>query len=198
MALDLFSMVLSGAVSWSVGKIIDVGIRCWQCGEKWDDKIGNAQFNDLGCKNCWTQNRQFTNACDFTVNNEFEIAQTAFKFNGNWKWNYDPTEKSLFKTKYKDFIFFPGQMRILGLENKQIVIEANISEFESGIVHAKMQKIFVPDTYDFYNDKVCLDLNTEDLPNKIKDDRIIAVEIKILSKYNDLLCKDRLLGNFWK
>lgn len=68
--VDLFGMVLSGAVSWGVAKSLDVLVECPRCAERDKARIANVEVNRIQCRNCQLGTGQFTNACEFTVDRQ--------------------------------------------------------------------------------------------------------------------------------
>ena len=86
--MDLSSLFLKCALSWGFGKVLDAVVKCFSCGNRSEQRIGNVQNNYIYCKNCHKETTQFTNACDFTINKRsLEIGQGIVTPSGKkWYW----------------------------------------------------------------------------------------------------------------
>lgn len=194
MWIDLLKMILSGAISFMAGEILKVIVYCPECDNQQIEKIGNIQYNTISCKNCSHEVIQFTNACNTTIGKEGEIGHAAAKFIKGYSIAIDPQDKSIFKKKYDDWLFFNMAVRSLGLEDIDFVIKGEISDYDSGKIYTTKEEIYHPVYYDaiwYENARIPLRWNV--IPKHERDDRIFAIDLKVLSRYGDLLCEDRIL-----
>ncbi|TVL96654.1 MAG: hypothetical protein CV087_23460 [Candidatus Brocadia sp. WS118] len=194
MAIDLFGMVLSGAVSWGVGKILDVVITCDYCTEEFEEQIANVQENYLGCPNCYTEIVQYTNACDFTVDNDGRIGHISAKFLRSFSEGWDPIDDY---EHYPDWLFFDAAMRAIAMQDKQIVLSGQISDYNSGIIYTSNDSICTAESFDtVWYDDLRIPLNWTDIPEEVRDYRIFAIDLFVKSRYGDILNTDRFLTQF--
>ena len=200
MAIDLFGMALSGVVSRGVGKVFDAIISCDHCGQQENTRVGNIQLNQLGCKNCWKETSQFTNACDYTINNTSkEIGHVAALFTGGYSVNRNPSECGWFPPDRTGWLYFYINARAIGMLGKQFVITGKIVDYNSGSIYTQRDVIYnVPyqDTTWYGNHHFAL--SWHDIPESERYSKPFAIDLIVKSEYGDVLCKDRRLENLWK
>lgn len=197
--VKLCEVVLTSAVSWGVGRLLDAMITCDNCGQRAPSHLGNCQRNTLGCRNCWQEVIQFTNACDFTVAPDGHVAHVGALFRGGWQWDRDPADKGFFAKNYEGWVFFNAAMRARDMRGKQFVLNATLSDYNSGEQFTSRDVIYNPTYADSrWYDNFSVDLRGYDVPNEQRDSRVMAVDMRIKSRYGDVLAEDRLLANLWK
>lgn len=198
--IDLFSMVLSGAISWGVGRILDTLVTCDRCGQRDPSTIGNVQVNHLGCRNCHQEVIQFTNACDFTLGPNREVGHVAAKFRGGYAVDLNPSEKGWFQPRREGWLYFYTAARAKDMLGKQFVISGAIVDYENGVVYTKRDVVYEPIYQDcqWYNPAECIALRWHDIPENCRDQRVFAIDLKVRSRYGDVLCEDRRIEQLWK
>ena len=158
-------MVLSGVVSWGIGRILDVVLKCDRCGERMNSRVGNRQINTLACKNCWHEVIQFTNACDYTVSPDGYVGHVSGKLLGGFSVGEDPANRGFVAKKYPDWIFSYTAFRARDMLGKQFVVVGKITDYSSGTVYAKNEVIYTPSYQDSrWYDNSCIALRWKDIP----------------------------------
>lgn len=196
MAIDLFGMILSSGVSWGVGKALDVLLECSRCGERADARIGNAQLNSLGCRNCSHSVSQFTNACNLTVGQNGRLGHVGLRFD-YLEHTYDP--KKFFPTNKYGYLYFGSEVRAHHLDGKQFVIAHRLLDYNSGRVYAETNgAIYTPQWDDaVWKPKSSSSIYFPSIPHPEQNDRILAVEVFAKSNMGDILCRERILLRLW-
>lgn len=196
MAIDLFSMIVAGGISWGIGKILDVFISCDLCGQKDRVRIGNVQFNNLGCSNCYREIVQFTNASDFTVDQKGRVGHVGAKLLGDYSLNVNPAEERI----YEGWLYFYVEARALDMLNRQFVLSCEILDFESGIIVSKGRSEIYTSAYQDsrWYEGAFLAVRWDQIPDAYRDNRIFAIDLKVRSEYGHLLCEHRRLEKLWK
>jgi hypothetical protein len=196
MAIDLFGLILSSGVSWGVGKVLDVLLECNRCGERADTRIGNAQLNSLGCRNCSHSVNQFTNACGLTVGQNGRLGHVGLRL-GYLEHTYDP-KKFITSNKY-GYLYFGSEVRAHRLSAKQFVISRRLLDYNSEKVYAESGGIIYTSQWDdtIWTPKSSSSLYFPTIPQSEQDDRILAVEILARSNMGDILCRERVLLRLW-
>ena len=191
--MDLFSMFLNSAVGWGVGKILNTLTHCFICGQKDENRIGNVKYNHIECSNCHKVVNQFTNSCDFTFNRHtLEIGHAVWgPADYKYKWI---TEGGIFSAK-KSFLRIPFSVLVKGLSSRSIVIKTILSEYNSGsiiLAHSALEHISSNrESWNYGHD-------FQDGNFKNIAPCIVAVDIRIMSEYKDVLFEDRQLIKPWK
>lgn len=203
MAIDLFGTILSSAVSWGVGRILDVFLTCDGCGNRFRQQIGNGQSNTLGCKNCWREIIQFTNACEHTVHKNGQVGHVGAKLGIGFYIGEDPAEKPGWfqgKTKYPEWLFFPAATRARDMKGRQFVEVGEIRDYDTGMVYSQHQVVVSPphdDSRWYENHRIAIPWTNIPEEHRIKN-KVFAIDMKIKSVYGDVLCEDRHLTTLWK
>ena len=140
--IDLFSMILNGAVSWGVGRILETLVTCDACGQQDPCRIGNVQSNHIDCRNCHQEVIQFTNACDYTVGPNQEIGHVAAKLRGGYSSNENPRERGLFQPAREGWLYFFTAVRAREMLGKQFVLSGLISDYSTGVVYTRRDVIY--------------------------------------------------------
>lgn len=151
----MFDMFLSGAVSWGVGKALDVLTKCEHCSEENNQSICNVDYNHIECSNCHKETEQFTNACDYTVNRKSkQIGHVLI----------DDSFNSLKIGYYSDFFTdkritsfsIPVRVMTYAMMNQPFILETSISSFyggstytDSSVIHANCNKSIVTPSLNF-------------------------------------------------
>jgi hypothetical protein len=199
MVFDLFGMILESAISWGVGRILDVLFTCDYCGQKEHTQIGNVQTNYLGCTNCSREIVQFTNACDFTVGTDGETGHVGAKLLGGYSVTKDPAEPSWLSKEYEGWLFFPIAARARDMLGKQFVVTGEVVDYNTGIVYVHNDTIYTPPYADSrWYDNCRMPLKWMDIPEDARDSRVFAIDLMVRSRYGDVLCEDRRLEQLWK
>lgn len=202
MTIDLFGMVLSSAVSWGIDRLLDVTLSCDNCDHRFSGRIVNCQANALGCRNCSREIIQFTNACDYTVARDGKIGHVGARLLGGYMVGKDPLEKGWFSSgkDYPDWLFFNSAIRARDMQGRQFVVEGEIADYNTGDVYSRNQAIYTPDNNDarWYDKYGRIPVCWKYIPEQYRDKRIFAIDLKIKSKYGDVLCKDRIVTSLWK
>ena len=193
--VELFGVVLTSAVSWGVGKILDATLECFRCHRTSPSRIGNAQRNSLGCTNCWQEHVQFTNACDYTVAPSGRVGHVGAVFRGGWSIDHDPYNGK----SHRGWAFFYTALRARDLANRQFVVAGELSDYNRRITYSTWDNIYMPNGSDsrwYENER--LPLRWDTVPDEDRDSRIFAVDLTIRSRYRDELFNERLLVQLWK
>lgn len=81
--VDLFSLVLEGAASWAIGRILDAAVSCGRCGHNEPRFVNNYSTTNLLCPRCRTSLDQYTNATSHTVRRNGSVI-AAYVSNVHW------------------------------------------------------------------------------------------------------------------
>jgi hypothetical protein len=196
MAIDLFGMILSSGVSWGMGKVLDVLLGCSRCGERADARIGNAQLNSLGCRNCSHSVNQFTNACSLTVDQSGRIGHVGLRFE-YLEHTYDP--KKFFSANRYGYLYFGSELRAQQLNGRQFVIGHHLLDYNSGKVYTESNGMIYTPRWDdtIWTPKSSSSVYFPSIPHPEQNDRILALELFAKSNMGDILCRDRVLFRLW-
>lgn len=200
MAIDMFGMVLASTVGWGVGKILDTVTNCNKCGQEQDVRVGNIQENHLGCKNCGLVAKQFTNACNFTIDKNRRIGHVGGSLLGNYSVDDNPKDESwFFKKNYHGWLFFPVELRAIDMLGKQFVTKLNVIDYESGIILAESELSVWDSIYQDseWTDKPVIPLNWKLIPEDYRNKRVFSIELLIKSELGDVLYQTRRLETLW-
>jgi hypothetical protein len=193
--IDLFSLILSGAASWGIGKVLDVTFDCFTCGEQNSTDIGNQQRNELECTNCYKQVTQFTNLCPFTLCDDRAIGHVGASFDGTWTVDVDPSTG----LHHPGWLFFANQIRALDLNGKQLAFSGELRDFQTAEIYSQRNWILSPSQRDFFlvGPPARIALRWDMVPAEFRNERILAVDLVVASRFNDELCRERLLVQPW-
>lgn len=191
--MDLFSMFLHGAMSWGVGRILEVVTRCFRCGQQDERDIGNVQTNWLECSNCHEELEQFTNACDFTVDRRSqEIGHAIW---GPWEYKYEWVKEGGIFQPTNHMLRIPFRIRTRGLSGRAIVVETELSRYRDESFITSHESVIYPSSNATRH--TCAHLYPDS--NFDRDDQgIIAVDIRLMSEYKDVLYEDRRIIKPWR
>ena len=196
--VDIFGAVISGAIGWGTGKVLDAVVECLRCQYRFEDRLGNVQLNTIGCTNCWCEVAQFVNACDYTLTEGKRVGMVAATFLGGWKHDSNPSERGLFAPKREGWVYFDTNVRSLDMIGRQFVITGELSDYNSGAVYATSDRIYTPGNHrDWQWNQDHLSLFRNHVPAEHRDGRVFAVDLKIRSPHGDVLSEKRLLANLW-
>jgi hypothetical protein len=124
----LATIFLTKAAEWAFGKALDVLWDCFVCSDRNPSRIGNVMHNDLECPNCHRVHRQFTNACQTTVNTVTgRIAHIGVGYEGTSPDKRPP----LFKVFRPKFITPMFVLHADHLSGHQLVQRLTVSDFET-------------------------------------------------------------------
>jgi len=194
--INLAPMILTAGMSWGIGRTLDVLVKCFNCDYVKNERIANVQKNELGCYNCGQEYVQFTNACDFTVSPDRNIAHVGAIFRGGFGVDVDPVDSR----DLPGWLFFYTSLRMRGFMGKQVVVKGELQDYDGREVFSEYSMIYPlaqPDVC-FNNERQSLPVRWDSVPVEYRDERIFAVDLKILSKYGDLLFQERYLTHIWK
>ena len=119
--IDPFSLVISGASSWAIGRLLDSAVSCF-CGGVHERNIQNNITNQIACPRCNGSLDQYTNATQHTVNRNGSIA--AAHISGiRWeKWG------GLFSGRFNPHF----RVRSVNSKYEDLVVRFELSEFHAG------------------------------------------------------------------
>lgn len=166
--MDLFSVILEGALSWGVHRILDSIVEC-NCGRGREKEITNVDYNMFRCQSCSRALNQYVNANDHTVNRNGTVIAAAV---GGIHW---PSWRSEFKFYY--------DLHVINSKNESIVVEAEFSEFHGSPFH-KYEYIQRPShQYSVWND-TWISIPSSRFPD---EKGIINLDLKVYNTWGDLL-----------
>ena len=187
-------MFLSGAFGWGVGKVFDAITKCFVCGQQDERRIGNVQNNYLYCSNCHKENRQFTNACDFTIDKmSLEIGQGIVRPAGK-KWIWE-NKGGWFEEKTK-WLMIPHFVRLVGLQGRDVVLKTEIRSYDTNKLICTYSSLLTPSSHNSKWDGFNHLFQDGNFRN-IKD-KLLSVDGILMSEYKDVICEDRRLIEPWK
>ncbi len=179
MAIDLFSIILTSATSWGVGRILDV-VRGCVCGGEKDREVENQAFNDHVCGRCGRSLTQYTNATSHTTNRNGSIASAHIS---NIRF---PKVKKLLNVHF--------DLDVVNSKHEDMVAKATLSEFNGSVID-EHKMVFHPRRERWRYKKMTFVLAaTAQLPEK---GCVIAVDFKAYNLWGDLLYEERKLGKYW-
>jgi len=190
--MELFSMFLSGAISWGIGKILDIIFYCNTCSEPNDENIGNKQSNFLECSNCHKVIEQYTNACDFTIDKSTKQIGHGIFAPKDYLWLWTCGD-GLFDFS-NNFLQIPYQHRIEGMKDRSVIFEAIFRKYDNDVVIKTFQDVL----YCTYESSY-FDYSIRTHKDTFKDEHkgIISVDARIMSDYRDVLYDNRRIIKPW-
>jgi hypothetical protein len=178
MAIDLFSVVLSSAVSWGVNRLLDSALKCFRCGENQAAEPDNDAFNDFRCGSCRHSLHEYINATQHTVNRNKSVV--AAKVHGtHW-----PAWREDFKIFYSlDVVNSPYQ---------EIVVELLLSKFR-GDQFDRFESIRKPtNEYSYWTD-TWISIPRACFP---EEECTVAVDLNVYNIWRELLDRNRDLMSY--
>jgi hypothetical protein len=203
--MDIFSMILGKAIDWGIGKILDVTTSCLKCGQRDAKNIANVSNNTIECSNCHIVLNQFTNACNFTLNQQTrEIGQgVIWTPNVDYSWEkldrqpinlYEKLTSSINKNGLYDVqntLFIDYSMRSVGLLGQHLVVNIVISDFNTNQIITSWQDLMVAPYYDCTFNNRYFGFAKNSLPQL--NHQILAIDLMILSKHREVVAQQRRL-----
>jgi Zn ribbon nucleic-acid-binding protein len=193
--LDLFSLFLSSAADevtqCGAGGTLNVLAHCPICSQKDELGVGNIQFNDIECTNCHKHLRQYTNACDFTINKESRQIGHAVarktKKGCEWKFGgfFDP----------KRMFWLPWRVRLEGLCGRKVIVNTTVTSCEENKEVSSHTSVIKVDSKRYQ----CVISHGH--PKSRFDDtesRIFATDIKLVSENHDVIYESRRIVQLFK
>ncbi len=186
-----FDLLLSSLVGWASNKILDVVVGCKTCGQQDNGRIGNEQWNHLECSNCHAQTKQFTNACDDTVDPATRRIGHAIVVAEEWKREsqgfFDVLLGGAKPRLQMAFLLFES-----GLQNRTLVFNYMFRDFENDEVLFTDRLVWTPCTCrdPKCNHKRFSCWQPGDILEKHK---IIATDVEVLSERKVVLYQNRRL-----
>lgn len=187
--MDLFSVflnsLLSRAVDWAMGQILDVRSRCPVCGQRASLHIGNLQLNHMECSNCHKVTSQFTNACDFTISKQtLQIGHAALS-NGSFLYDWVGFYQFIMLSK----LVVPFNIQADGLSSRTLVLESLLRKFDDDKVVASRRTVLAPGSQSAQWKDHCHEWPGRTLIN-VKSPVLIC-DARILSEFRDVLTEHR-------
>jgi hypothetical protein len=175
--MDLFSVILSSGISWSIHKLLDSFVEC-RCGSTQTEDVTNVDYNAFRCRDCGRNLNEYINATDHTINRNKSIVAAKL---GHIHW---PTWRDNFKIYY-DF-------DVINSKYQEVVVELTLSEFR-GSVFERYESIKKP-RYELstWSDS-WINIPRNCFPIEACT---FAADLKIYNVWGDLLDAERLLGDY--
>ena len=191
----LFEMILSSMASWGVGQVLDTVTSCCICGNRDHQRVGNQRWNQLECPNCHVSVKQFTNACDDTVNRATGQIAHVLAQAEPWTWERNGFFRSMLTSSarvpgMRVYVPFPLFQR--GFAGRTLVLKCTFRDYEDEDVLHSSRQVWTP----------CACRNPKCNRNRIgcwqpgtmfEDHKIIATDVKLLSEHKAVLFEDRRL-----
>lgn len=175
--IDLFSVVLEGAASWGIGKLLDASVGC-RCGSSRHGGVDNIDYNKFRCSDCQRALNQYINATNHTVNRNGSVISAALS---GMHW---PAWRNNFKIYY--------DLDVINSKYEEVVVELELSEFRGYSFH-KYEIIKKP-TYEYtYWEDTWIRIDGSNFP---KEDCNVAVDLKVYNTWGDLLDIKRKLMEY--
>ena len=197
----LFEMFLSGAVGWGVGRALDVLTCCSSCREKNGTRIGNAQFNDLECKNCHKNISQFTNCCQTTFDTSTNQIGHGLLWTRDAQWELECRIEpqgfweSTFGggVKIQDHIKILYGVRLNGLKNRSVVVKRVLTCYKHGCPVFSEDLLCTVQTSDILFADSVWRVHRDRILYKKDHGDIFACDIYLESEFGDSLFQKRIL-----
>ena len=184
--MTIFPLFVQTLFQWGIGTTLDVLVKCFKCNQQDKTQIKNVAYNHIVCSNCHRVNKQFTNACDTSVDkHSMQIGQVALGSSQD-KWKYD----SPWFSNEEPSLYIPHDIRLIGLDKRTLVLKSELKSFETGkLIHSK-STVLVPSNDDtkFRNRNHIYNKST--LYHQARED-VLLVESKILTEYRDVLIESK-------
>ena len=177
---DPFGILLSSAVSWGIGKILDALLDCFRCGYDHTRDIQNRQVNYFSCPSCYNSIDQYVNACDYTFNRNSRRVGVAGISSTWWKgWG------GVFNPDFEPHC----SVWTLDLKGRDQVIRLELGELGLGTFFHQDVALSTS-----YRHSIWRDIKFR-VPSNIfpRHGCTVTVDFKVLSDYNDLLATRRRL-----
>jgi hypothetical protein len=191
--VDLFSVALTAAADWTVRRALEVIVRCNVCRQPNKTTVNNGNRNHLTCRNCAKSLDQYTNACNFTVQKDGEIAHvgldlaTEHQYLKKFCWTHLKTESK--------GIFVPGTFRFVGLKGRSVVEENFLRHFDSNAPIAQNDFVWTPKSNDCQY-SMRLDADISDVDQTPLEGKVLCLETTVRSRFGDVLFTDRDVFKF--
>lgn len=186
-----FDLLLSSLVGWASNKILDVVVGCNGCGQQDKGRIGNEQWNHLECSNCHAETKQFTNACDDTVDPATQRIGHAIVIVDDWRRESLGLLDSLFGGS-KPRLLMAFRLAERGFQGRTLVFNYTFRDFENDEVLFSERRVWTPCTCrdPNCNHRSFLCWQPGDILEKHK---IIATDVELLSERKVVLYQNRRL-----
>lgn len=174
MAIDLFSVLLEGGLTWGIGRLLDAAVGC-RCGRSTRREVTNVDYNRFRCPSCSRSLSQYTNATDHTINRNGSVIAAAVhgihwpSFRGDWKFYYD--------------------LDVINSRNEAVVVEAELSEFRGSCFHSYEAVLKPRYEYSTWEDS-WIRISEDNLPDF---SCTIALDLNVYNTWGDLLDRKRKL-----
>lgn len=176
--IDLFSVVLSSAVSWGVNRLLNSVVECYNCHSREYVDVDNIEYNDFSCGHCGHNLPEYINATDHTVNRNGSIV--AAQVHGiTW-----PAWRNTFQLDYR--------LDVVNSKYQEIAVELLLSEFRGGEFH-RYEAIYTPShEYTNWNNNWIriAGSNFPDYPCTV------AIDLNIYNVWGDLIDNKRRLMQY--
>lgn len=178
--IDPFSLVLNGAASWAIGRLLDTAVGC-VCGATHESEVANYTTSQLYCPRCSGSLDQYTNATQHTVNRNGSVA-AAYISGLRWdSWG------GLFSPRFNPHF----RVRAVNSKYEDLVLRFKLSEFQ-GRTFYEDQTILRPTYERTHWDDMWWKVSPETFP---EGRCTFAVDIIVLNTWGDELHRVRSLGN---
>jgi hypothetical protein len=196
--LMLFDMILNSAASWVVGQALDTVASCFICGQRDQRRVANRQWNHLECSNCHACVKQFTNACDDTVNQATGQIAHVIALAGQWTWQRNGFFRGMFSSAVSGpgpQTYVPFQLLHRGFGGRTLVFKCTFRDYEDDDVLHSCRRVWTP----------CACRNPKCDRNRIawwqpssmlEEHKIIAADVQLLSEHKAVLFEDRRLTDW--
>jgi len=204
-SMDLFSLflgsALSGVASTAAGAIVKVLAGCFACSQQDEERIANRSFNIIECRNCHKQAKQFTNACEATINPaNLQIGQVGVEFgqiaysSKEWsqRWGFLWLEKS---SGISHEFSLPLRVQFESLKGRSVVLETLLCSYDDDSLLGSSREVFaVRDARELRDDVVIRPVG--DAQKVLLKHEVLACDVRVLSAHRDVLFQDRTLMQY--
>lgn len=119
--IDLFSVVLSSAVSWGVRRLLDATVNCRRCGTAHYRDVENSNTNAFRCHRCNHRLAEYVNATEHTTNRNGAVVGAQI-YGTHW-----PSWRNSFEMYYS--------LDVVNSAYQEVAVELLLSEFRGEVFH---------------------------------------------------------------
>jgi|GEM_PF-675303 len=175
--IDLFSIILSGGISWGMGKIFDSLVGC-RCGNYQERRMVNVEYNQFQCHSCKRTLSEYVNATNHTVNSNHSVVAAAV-YDTSW-----PEWSGTFRLNYK--------LDVINSAYQEVVVELVLSEYQ-GRTFYSYRTILTPNSpYTNWNNN-WFSVDAKCFPQQ---DSPVAVDLNTYNVWGERLHRHRRLMEY--
>ena len=185
--VDLFSVVVTKAFEWGIGKALDVMWKCTACSQQDAGRIENVTHNHFLCSNCHKCTKQFSSAHGTTVIDSGHLRQIGVTYDNikrinEWSWNHMDFRRTATKVQ--------GRYRFHLLHGQQLIEKNTVRDYETGAVYDTDITVWQPRSSDDTR-RAALNLFYNKIPRDRLFGRVFALDTVMENSFGVPLLRER-------